>query len=86
MQQYLETAIDAATAASVPILKYFHGGFEVETKRDDTPVTIADREAELVIRKVIRDTFPEHGIYGEEFGRSDRDSDFLWLVDPVDGD
>jgi histidinol-phosphatase len=85
MQQFLETAIDAATAASIPILKFFHGSFEVETKQDDTPVTIADREAELVIREVIRDRFPEHGIYGEEFGKSDRNSDYLWLVDPLDG-
>jgi histidinol-phosphatase len=85
MNQFLETAFEAVTAASIPILETFHGSFEVETKSDQTPVTIADREAELAIRRVIRNTFPEHGIYGEEFGASDRDSDYLWLVDPVDG-
>ena len=85
MRQFLETALEAATAASIPILEYFHGSFEVETKSDQTPVTIADREAEMAIRKVIRDAYPDHGIYGEEFGRSDRDSDYLWLVDPLDG-
>ena len=85
MRQFLETALEAATAASIPILEYFHGSFEVETKSDQTPVTIADREAEMAIRKVIRDAYPGHGIYGEEFGKSDRDSDYLWLVDPLDG-
>jgi histidinol-phosphatase len=85
MKQYLETAIEAANAASIPILEYFHGEFEVETKPDQTPVTVADREAEQVIRRVIREAYPEHGIFGEEFGRSDRESDYLWLIDPVDG-
>ena len=85
MRQFLETALEAASAASIPILEYFHGSFVVEIKSDQTPVTIADREAELAIRKVIRDRFPDHGIYGEEYGRSDRDSDYTWLIDPVDG-
>lgn len=85
MIQFLQTALEAADAASVPILEYFHGSFVVETKSDDTPVTVADREAELAIRRVIRDVYPDHGIYGEEYGASDRDSDYLWLVDPIDG-
>lgn len=85
MNPFLETAKQAVTDASVPILEYFYGSFEVETKSDDTPVTIADREAEKVIRRVIREAWPDHGIYGEEYGRSDRESDYLWLIDPVDG-
>jgi histidinol-phosphatase len=85
MKQFLETALEAAAAASDPILKYFHGSFEVEIKSDQTPVTAADREAELAIRGVIRDAYPDHGIYGEEFGTSDHDSEYMWLVDPLDG-
>lgn len=85
IKAFLETALEAATAATVPILEYFHGSFEVEIKSDQSPVTIADREAELTIRKVIQDAFPEHGIYGEEYGKSDRNSDYLWLIDPIDG-
>lgn len=85
IKAFLETALEAATAATVPILEYYHGSFEVETKSDQSPVTIADREAELTIRKVIQQAFPEHGIYGEEYGRSDRESDYLWLIDPIDG-
>lgn len=85
MKRYLEIALEAVSAASIPIIEHFHGGFEVEMKSDQTPVTVADREAEQAIRSVIRDAFPEHGIWGEEYGASDRESDYLWLIDPVDG-
>lgn len=85
MNDFLEVALEAVSAASIPILEYFHDGFDVELKPDQTPVTVADREAEQAIRRVLQDTFPEHGIYGEEFGASDRESDYLWLIDPIDG-
>jgi histidinol-phosphatase len=85
MKHFLETALEAVSAASIPIIAHFHGSFEVEMKSDQTPVTIADREAEQAIRRVLRDAFPEHGIWGEEYGASDRESDYLWLIDPVDG-
>jgi len=85
MKQFLDTAIDAARAASVPILTRFHGSFEVEIKADQTPVTVADREAEQEIRRVIGAAFPDHGIYGEEFGGRQEDAEYLWLIDPIDG-
>jgi histidinol-phosphatase len=85
MKHFLETALEAVSAASIPIIEHFHGSFEVEMKSDQTPVTIADREAEQAIRGVLRSAFPEHGIWGEEYGASDRESDYLWLIDPVDG-
>jgi histidinol-phosphatase len=85
MNAFLETAKRAVAAASVPILEYFHGSFEVETKSDRTPVTIADREAEQVIRGILQATWPDHGIYGEEFGADAMESEYLWLVDPIDG-
>ncbi len=84
-ESFLEVARAAADAATVPILHYYHGRFEIETKPDQTPVTIADREAEQCIRGVINEAFPDHGIFGEEYGRSDKISDYLWLVDPIDG-
>jgi histidinol-phosphatase len=85
MNPYLETAKRAVAAASVPILEYFHGGFEVELKPDRTPVTVADREAEREIRRVLQQDWPEHAIYGEEFGSDALDAEYLWLVDPIDG-
>lgn len=85
MRAFIDTAIEAAKAASVPILAHYHGNFEVELKADQTPVTIADREAELAIRAVLQEAFPDHGIYGEEFGQDQPDAEYLWLVDPIDG-
>jgi len=85
MKQFLDTALEAAAAASVPILARYHGSFEVEIKADATPVTIADREAEQAIRKVLGKAFPGHGIYGEEYGKDQFDAEYLWLVDPIDG-
>jgi histidinol-phosphatase len=84
-RDFLEVAKAAAAAASEPILRYYRGHFEVETKSDQTPVTIADREAEQRIREVLHGAFPQHGIYGEEYGADHRDSEYLWLVDPIDG-
>lgn len=85
MNPYVATALEAARKAAVPIMDYYHGGFEVEIKEDATPVTIADREAEQVIRSILQEAFPEHGIYGEEFGSDPGVHEYLWLVDPIDG-
>ncbi|MES2692550.1 MAG: histidinol-phosphatase [Verrucomicrobiota bacterium] len=57
----------------------------VETKSDASPVTIADRGAEELLRARISKQFPEHGIIGEEFGSEREDSEFVWVLDPVDG-
>ena len=80
----LEVAREAAAAAGGVIRRYYRGLFESRTKDDATPVTQADVESELAIRRVLRDAFPDHAIYGEEHGR-DGSGDFLWLVDPIDG-
>lgn len=58
---------------------------EVVTKGDDTPVTQADRGAEDVIRNLINERYPDHGIIGEEYGEENTDADFVWVLDPVDG-
>jgi histidinol-phosphatase len=81
----LGIARKAAAAAAEVISGYYREGCEVETKADDTPVTRADRESELAIRRVLLEAFPDHVVHGEEHGRSAGDSDFLWLVDPIDG-
>ena len=85
MQSFIDTAIAAAKAASEPIMSRYQGSFEIEIKADQSPVTVADREAELAIRAILTDSFPEHGIYGEEFGADQPDAEYLWLVDPLDG-
>jgi histidinol phosphatase-like enzyme (inositol monophosphatase family) len=57
----------------------------VETKSDQSPVTVADRGAEQLMRSRIAKRFPTHGILGEEFGNERADAEFVWVLDPVDG-
>lgn len=57
----------------------------IDAKDDASPVTAADREAEAMLRELIRDEFPEHGIIGEEFGSEQEDAEFVWILDPIDG-
>ena len=81
----LKIAIEASKAAAEVIKKYYQGNFQVEIKNDQTPVTEVDIHAEKIIKEIILNAFPDHGFYGEETNRENHDSDFLWLVDPIDG-
>jgi histidinol-phosphatase len=82
---FLSAAIEAAEAATQVIQRLYRGNIQVREKADKSPVTIADVEAEKAIRALLEARFPEHGFYGEETGARDRDAEFLWLVDPIDG-
>lgn len=57
----------------------------LELKADQTPVTVADRRAEEVMRELIRQRFPAHGVLGEEFGHDNPGAEFTWVLDPIDG-
>ena len=87
LRPHLEFAVQTAYEAGRLTLGYF--GTEAarpEFKADDTPVTVADREAERLIRGRIEARYPHHAILGEEFGETRRpDSDHLWILDPIDG-
>jgi len=85
LEAALAVARAAADAAEAVIARYYRRSVAVELKLDESPVTVADREAELEIRRVLEATYPEHGYYGEEYGRSAGGSDHLWLIDPIDG-
>ena len=74
----------AESSADV-IKEYFRTGVSVESKTDNSPVTIADKKAEEVMRELITKHFPEHGIVGEEFGETNRNSEYTWILDPIDG-
>jgi histidinol-phosphatase len=80
-----ELARVAARAAGEVAVGYFDGSFTVEIKGDHSPVTVADREAEKLIRKMIADEFPGDGVLGEEFGESPSTSGYRWILDPIDG-
>ena len=85
LESALESAKRAARAAAEDIMGFYRGEFEVEIKADQTPVTVADKRAEDIIREQLLNDFPEHGFFGEESGTRESDSEFLWLVDPIDG-
>ncbi|MGE9295018.1 MAG: inositol monophosphatase family protein [Puniceicoccales bacterium] len=57
----------------------------LEFKDDNTPVTRADREAEEIMRDMIRKRFPSHCIIAEEYGSENEDAEFAWILDPIDG-
>lgn len=74
-----------ADASGAIIRNYYRTPFTIDDKQDASPVTIADREAEAAIRERIRAHYPDHGIIGEEFGADNPQSDYQWVIDPIDG-
>ncbi len=64
---------------------FFNADLAVELKADQTPVTVADRRAEEIIRELIHKNYPDHGIIAEEFGNENERAEFVWVVDPIDG-
>ncbi len=74
-----------AAAAGQLTLDYFRRSVAVERKSDQSPVTIADREAERLLREQIAAAFPDDGILGEEFPERVGSSPFRWILDPIDG-
>lgn len=77
-----------ATASGDTILPFFRTSLSIDNKnagRDLDPVTEADRAAEAVMRRMIKDSFPLHGIVGEEFGSERADAEYVWVLDPIDG-
>jgi histidinol-phosphatase len=85
MSPFARTAILAAKAAEAVIEKYYRGKLEIRLKEDQSPVTVADIEAEQTIKGLITEAFPEHGFYGEETERLRPDAEYVWLIDPIDG-
>ncbi|HTQ84685.1 MAG TPA: histidinol-phosphatase [Candidatus Solibacter sp.] len=83
--KYAEFAEAAAWAAGEITLRYFQKLPGVEYKADRSPVTVADRESETLLRARIEERFPEHGILGEEFGLARPEARMRWLLDPIDG-
>ncbi|MGU9951680.1 MAG: inositol monophosphatase family protein [Gammaproteobacteria bacterium WSBS_2016_MAG_OTU1] len=92
----MEFAEDLADAARRVTLPYFRGGVAIENKNDESPVTIADKECERIMRDMIVTNYPHHGILGEEFGVSSgsvehadntktKNDECVWVLDPIDG-
>jgi histidinol-phosphatase len=80
-----EVAVEAARQAAALALHYFDAGLAVEWKQDQSPVTVADREAEAQLRTTLLGRFPQDGFLGEESGERPGSSGFRWIIDPIDG-
>jgi len=86
-EKELQAAIEAGLAAQIEIMKIYKEGFAVEIKDDQSPVTLADRHADEIIRAMLQKAFPSYAFLTEE---SDDDlarlnNDYVWIIDPVDG-
>lgn len=74
-----------ADAARGVLLTHFRKPLEIVEKADESPVTVADRDAEAAMRALIAQAFPDHGIIGEEHGSDRPEAEFVWVLDPIDG-
>ena len=86
-EEQLNAAIEAGVAAIKGILKIYNTDFDVEIKDDNSPVTLADKNADKVIREILHKRFPDYAFLTEETDddKSRLENDFVWIVDPVDG-
>jgi histidinol-phosphatase len=85
LRDLLEFAVEVAWRAGRATLGHFQTGVAAETKPDRTPVTVADRAAEMIARDLIRARYPHDGIVGEEMGEERPGTDRRWILDPIDG-
>ena len=81
----MEFAVEVAWRAGRITLAHYQTGLTPEAKPDQTPVTIADRDAEQLCRALIEQRFPHDAIIGEEFGESRPGATRRWILDPIDG-
>ena len=86
-EKELEMMIKASKLAQEKILEIYNQGFDVEIKSDDSPVTIADKTADSLIKEVLSKAFPEYGFLTEESDDdlSRLDKEYIFIIDPVDG-
>lgn len=84
-QEIINFANHLADISGEVIKKYFRQDFGEIKKDNHTPVTLADKGAEEVMRNAIMQKFPDHGIVGEEFGNVNPNAKYQWVLDPIDG-
>lgn len=73
------------------VLKQYYSDYcagkdiDIQFKSDESPASKADRKAEKQLRALINAQYPDHGIWGEEFGGENLEAEFVWVLDPLDG-
>jgi len=85
LEEFLSFSNHLADESAKIIKQYFRKSLSIDNKEDNSPVTIADKNTELRIRELIKNNYPSHGILGEEFESINVDSEYLWVIDPIDG-
>lgn len=85
LRALLELAVSLAREAGDLTLKYYGHRVDHDAKGDGSPVTLADREAETLLRRRIAEAHPGHGVLGEEFGEANPGARVRWILDPIDG-
>ncbi len=87
LRALLDFAVETAHLAGQLTLGYYQTGVSPAFKADDSPVTLADKKAEELMRARIEKNFPTHEILGEEFGAAEKfqRASHRWLIDPIDG-
>lgn len=85
LDEVIQFAKILAHVSGKQILRYYRKNFQVETKADHSPVTIADRQAEEEMRQLIMKHYPSDGIIGEEYGNHQPEANYQWVLDPIDG-
>lgn len=66
-------------------IQYFNSNIKAEYKEDTSPVTMADKRIEELLRERISQNFPDHAIIGEEYENTQTSSEYCWVIDPIDG-
>jgi len=84
-EKFIERLADVSGEAILPFFKTSLSAEDKSLGGVFDPVTEADRAAELAMRQLISDSFPSHGIIGEEFGSSNAEAEYVWVLDPIDG-
>ena len=86
-EEQLNAAIEAGVKAIKGILEIYNTNFDVEIKDDNSPVTLADKNADKVIREYLHNKYPEYAFLTEEStdNKERLNNDYVWIVDPVDG-
>ncbi len=82
-EKFLNNLLD--TASSITMEYFGEDNLNIDIKADNSPVTMADRLIEKTLRALIRQSYPDHGILGEEFGADNLEAEYVWIIDPIDG-
>jgi myo-inositol-1(or 4)-monophosphatase len=85
MSEFLDTAVVAAREAGAFLTSRFRHRLTIEKKGEINIVTDVDRKSEELVRRIIKERFPDHAFKAEEGTETQNNSPYLWLVDPLDG-